>query len=443
MTVLVELKPFRTCLGRPFKKPKGQLEFTFNIQVLGRENNMVAVSKYYQIVYTLNMEQIKNQTDPSNLAETVKDVNNLEDPTVKNNIQKPNRILLITSLLTVVLVVLAVTSFIFYRNFTLKKNSQTKTNVITPAPKSNNQRSQPDQTKKWYFEKKTSSGVETVFTLPDLYNNQIVNWNNHLFYGSGDYTSNVQVFSFNLKTGETKAIYDQESRNDLGQGRNNRYVADMQVINNTLFFSVGGYLTSGATFYLSLPPTSQPQKLADSANGKIEFMKNHYWIISGEGDACWGVAHYSLLDLTSKRVTEIAGSTSGCFEGEEYVDIDKRDRMILAFHTAGTGEGGEDGNGVYQYVLAVPLSNPKTKEGIIAKQNMPSGITSISYLEDKDQLVLYGKESFVFDFASQTLTKTSAPSSPTQSPVQQSSEKTFSDKIKELNLPQEYEFVLK
>ena len=31
MAAPVELKPFRTCLGRPLKRPKGMLEFNNNI----------------------------------------------------------------------------------------------------------------------------------------------------------------------------------------------------------------------------------------------------------------------------------------------------------------------------------------------------------------------------------------------------------------------------
>ena len=348
----------------------------------------------------------------------------------------------VSTLVLVILLVLGATgrNYYLYKISKVQNSRQTSsapTGITPPISRTNTQ----TFSKKWYFQKKINSDVETIFTLPDLYNNQIVRWNDYLFYGSGEYTSNVQVFSYNLKAGELQTIYDQGSRNDLGQGRNNRYVSDMQILNDTLFFSIGGYLTSGATYYLSLPPMGQTQKLANSTNGKIEFIKGRYWIVSGEGDACLGFRHYSLLDLVTKKVTEIADSVTGCIEGEEYISIDKRDRMILAFHTAETGEGGDEGNGIYQYVIAVPIANPNMKEGVIAKQNMPAGITAMNYLEDTDQLVLYGKESYVFDLSSQALTKTNAPPKPTPLVVQQSSDKTFSDNVRALNLPDEYEFV--
>lgn len=357
--------------------------------------------------------------------------------------KRPNKILWITLFLIVALSGILAALFVLNKNTVLKKPDQPKTNITIPTPTSNSPRYQPPQVKNWYLEKKTSNGVETIINLPELGNNQIVRWGDYIFYGSGNYTSNVQVFSFNLKTDETKTIYDLKSRNDFGIGSKDRYISDMQVLNKTLFFSVGGYLMSGATFYVPLPPSNPPLKLADSANGKIVFMKNRYWIISGEGDSCWGTTHYSLLDLMTKQVTDVATSNVGCIEGEEYVDIDKRDRMILAFHTSDTGFSSKESNGIYQYVIAVPLSNPAIKEGVIAKQNMPSGITSVSYIQDKDQLILSGEENYLFDFSSQSLVKTSETPKPSHAAIPLQPDKSFSDKVKELNLPSEYEFVLK
>ncbi|MCX6792107.1 MAG: hypothetical protein NT149_03670 [Candidatus Gottesmanbacteria bacterium] len=352
---------------------------------------------------------------------------------------KYSKILLYGGILLIVFVVSGAGLY-FYEVKTLQQNKSTKiqTNTTTnPTTAQVNQ--QQYKEKNWSLRRVTKIATDTILTLPDR-ENQIVHWGDYLFYGSGDYSSNVQVYSYNFKIGEKKTIYNQESRNDLGSGRNNRYVSDMQVLNNTLFFSIGGYMTSGATFWMTLPPAGQPQILTGGANGKIQYWKDRYWLINGEGDACWGGTSYSLIDLATKKVTEIASSNSGCMEGEEYVDIDKRNRMILAFHTAGTGEG-EAGSGIYQYVIAVPLSNPTMKEGVIAKQDMPAGITSVTYLADTDQLLLTGKEKYLFDFSSKMITKTEiSPVVPTPSPEPQN--KTFKDKVQELNLPSGYEFVL-
>jgi hypothetical protein len=218
-------------------------------------------------------------------------------------------------------------------------------------------------------------------------------------------------------------------------------VSDIQVINNTLFFSLGGYLAPGGIFWVDLPATVKPQKLTDSSNAKITFWKNRYWIMSDVGDACWGVTDYSLVDLTTKKVSHIASSTSGCFEGEEYIDIDKVSRMILAFHTQDFGSETEsDKDGIYQYVIAIPLSNSSIKEVVIAKQEMPADITSIIYLEGSNQLLLVGEEKYLYDFSSKTLLKTDV-AVPTPIPLPEVINKTFEDKIKGLNLPPDYTFV--
>lgn len=361
-------------------------------------------------------------------------------PSLISKLKQP-KILALSLVVLFILVASGAGLYLYKSKVTEQKRTKIQTTGNT-SPTSAPVNQQPYKEKNWVLKKNIKMGTEAVLNMPDR-ENQIVSWGDYLIYGSGGYSSNVQVFSYNFKTGETKTVYDQESRNDFESGRNNRYVSDMQVINNTLFFSIGGYLTSGATFWMVLPPTGQPQKLTGGANGRIQYWKDRYWLINGEGDACWGSTSYSLIDLTTKKVTEIATSTSGCFEGEEFVDIDKRNKMILAFHTAGTGEGGDQGNGIYQYVVAVPLNNPTVKEGVIAKQDMPEGITSVVYLPDTDILLLTGKEKYFFNFLSKAITKTdTSPVIPTPLPSESSQNKTFKDKIIELVLPTGYEFVL-
>ncbi len=383
--------------------------------------------------------EIENQKHSQETSEPVSVGEHLQtiEPPIKKQFSK--RIYILVALLVLV-VMSAISGIYIYKNNLAQQAKETKIKTTNANPSIAPVNQQQYEPKSWLLKKQTKVGEETVITVPDV-ENQIVHWGDLLIYGSGDYSSNVQVFSYNLKTGDKKTIYDQETRNDFESGRNNRYVSDMQVLNNTLFFSIGGYMTSGATFWMTLPPTGQPQKLTGGSNGRIQYWKNRYWLMNGEGDACWGTTSYSLIDLSTKKLAEIASSTSGCIEGEEFVDIDKRDRMIMAFHTAGSGEGGEGGNGVYQYVIAIPLANPTVKDGVIAKQDMPSDITSVVYLENSDQLLLMGKEKYLFDFSSKSITKTDMLI-PTPTSAETTQNKTFKDKINELNLPSGYVFVL-
>lgn len=333
--------------------------------------------------------------------------------------------------------------------FPYKKMEDTKIQLkyikIFPKPTLITQQPQQQKSKQWVLKKKINGGFQTIISFcRNCYGSYLEHWKEWIFYPeyeNKNNRTNIQIKGYNLKTSESKIIYDlNQSINDFqGKGKGlPREVSDMQVINNTLFFSLGGYLTPGGVFWVDLPPSTKPQKLLDGPNAKITYWKNRYWIIRGEGDFCWGIRDYSLVDITSKKITHIARSNMGCIEGEELIDIDKRERMILAFHSRGSIHS--DNNGIYQYVTGVSLLDPSVKEEIIAKQNMPSDITSIKYLEKSDQLLLLGKEKYLYDFSSKTIKKTEMvlPSPTPEHEIQN----YIDDKIKKLNLPNEYEFVL-
>lgn len=291
-----------------------------------------------------------------------------------------------------ILLVLGIGFFVF--NFTKKQasNNQQPTNSTVTQPRVEY------KSKNLVLKRKTDNGLETIYSFPESGDKRIIRWNDFLFYGSQGYGEKVELLSHNLKTGETKIVYEEETRR--------RYISDLKAIDNTLFFSVGGYLAGGATYWINLPPTGKPQKLTDSANGKIEFMNNRYWLISGEGDGCWGSTTYSLLNINTKRITPIATSNVGCIEGEEYIGIDKRDRMLFSFHTqdfSGTQE--QDSTGIYKNIVAVPLTNPTAKVEVISKQTMPTGINEIRYSEEQDKLLLFGNVVYVYDFTANKLDK--------------------------------------
>lgn len=316
------------------------------------------------------------------------------EPTPQPSPTKNKKPLLITGLIiTVVLLAFGAT-------FLLLKSQKTQRNqeVSIPTTPSVTQPPQVYRSKNLVLKRKTDQGWDTLYTFPESGDQRIIRWNDMLFYGNSGYGSKVELFSHDLQTGVTETVFEKETTR--------QYISDLQVIDKTLFFSIGGYLAGGATYWLNLPPSGTPKQLTESSNGKIEKMNNRYWIIGGEGDACWGVTNYSLIDLNTKIVTPVATSTSGCYEGEEYIDIDKRDRMLLSFHTPDFGgSDGKPDEGIYQYVIAVPLSNPKAKAGVISKQDMPVGITDIKYFENKDSLILSGKGLYVFDFETNKLSK--------------------------------------
>jgi hypothetical protein len=381
-------------------------------------------------------ETEKILVDTKVLEQSVESSLPIDSPVQK---QKVSKRLIVTVFGVIIIIIIAVSAFFWLK----PKNSSNLSNNVSPTSTvSENMPS--EQTQNWVLSKKSESGNEAVLTFPKTFSKMIYS-SDYLIYGTSDYSKNVQVFSYNIKTREKKNIYNQEERNDFqGSIRNSRYVSDIQVLNNTLFFSIGGYMTDGATFWIDLPFLGQVQKLIDGPNGSISFWKNKYWLNTGEGDGCGGFGTTSIIDLKTKKVTKIADLHFGCLEGEELIDIDKKERAIMAFHTSGTGEGGVESNGIYQYVTGIPLNNPTEIEGIIAKQDMPSGINSIVYILEADQLVLKGKTNYFYDFFTKTISKAEVIPTPTPLPTSAITPDNPSlDLVKKLNLPSEYQLVLK
>jgi hypothetical protein len=370
---------------------------------------------------------------------------------------KSSRSLYIISIALAILLLSVLAEVFLYRNKAYKNIKDTKFQIkyaeVTPVPTEIIKHQQ--KPKVWVLKKKIDGEKQTILYLCSEYRKICIEqWKDWIFY-LGFEDDSIQIKGYNLKTSESKIIYDvKQNANDyegmMGKGLP-REVSDMQVIDNTLFFSFGGYLAPGATFWVDLPPYVKPQKLAESRNPRIMYWKNRYWLIGGEGDACFRVVDFSLVDLASKKVTHVATSREGCVEGEEYIAIDKRDRMILAYHTPDNRFYEDDEIGVYQYVIAVPLSNPSVKEGVIAKQDMPAEINFIDYFEDSDQLFLIGKkEEYLYDFSSKIIKKSETPLPPIPldsfrveyETSKDNRKKPIEDKIKELTLPPEYEIVL-
>lgn len=260
--------------------------------------------------------------------------------------------------------------------------------------------------------KETFDGAENdIFYFSDSHEYwNISRWNNYLFFGSTmnaygflgtDLQENtVVVMSLNLDTGEYKTIYKQEdTRLDI---------SDLQVINDTLYFTTGAYLSKGNTYWVDLNDMSEPQTLLEGFNGRIEKRDDRYWLITGEGDACWGQGSFSILDIDTKKVTHVADTHYGCSEGEEDLGV-YNDKLLVSFHSvdmAGYAEDGEDG--IYSYIEAIPLDNPENREVLLSKDDMPEGIRALKLSEDKNHLILFGSKIYILNLYSNELKEYSA-----------------------------------
>ncbi len=402
-------------------------------------------------------QTIKHQTGQSTLTSHQKSVGDFDnDQKNSKKLFSPKFLHILIPLLS--LTVLAVL-FSLYINKTRQETNSSKgqklVQEITPEP---TQITPTPVVKNLVLKKDVNGQSQVVFSLCENCSIDYVAYlmeyveqgNDWLFYPTFE-NNGIQIKGYDLKTNKIKTIYDlNENQADFqgGEGDLPTDIWDMQIIDNTLFFSFGGYFTQGATFWVDLTAVAEPHKIADAPNAKIVFWEDRYWIIGGGGDGCAGFTDYSLIDLATKEANHITTIEVGCDGGEEYIGIDKKDRMLVAFCTWQPPPVGREDEGdeeeKCQYVIAIPLSNPSLEEGVIAKQEMPADISSIEYLKDSDQLLLVGKgeEEYLYDFSSKLITKVDTPV-PTPIPSPGVYEKFFGnkinnttveDRIKDLNL---------
>lgn len=236
-------------------------------------------------------------------------------------------------------------------------------------------------------------------------NTKFLLWNNYIFIGTGYYEPQ-KVYSLNTDTGEIKTIFE---NNNLRQG-----ISDMSIIENNLFLSIGGYLAGGATYYFELPDF-EAKLLSKTANGKIDYIDGNYWLLSGEGDACWSYTTYHHLDLATKKVHPVFTSEDNCQnEGKEIVNFNYQNNLIAADFI---NVGQEDPEINYQNIYLVSIDNPKNNKTLIDKNRMPPGITKIISQPSDNLLILISNyQNFSFDLTTRILSTFDSKNIPTATP---------------------------
>lgn len=265
----------------------------------------------------------------------------------------------------------------------------------------NNKTIKKSETKNWILKMNTDNGLLTLYNNRGYTTPKIARWNNFLFYAGSIEDRRAKIYMLNLNNGAQSVLYE-----DIGDNDNYISVTDVQVIDDTLYFSTGGYLVKGATYWIDLPIKStpiKPNKLTDSRNASIRFMNNRYWIIGGEGDACWGQQDYYLLDTELKNLVSVAESFTGCNDGLEFIGIDKDERFIMADHSG--FEFGRVDKGAYNYLLAIPLQNINNKQVVLSKTSTPKNIRDINFSEVDNSVVLLGDALYIFDLTKDELIK--------------------------------------
>lgn len=270
------------------------------------------------------------------------------------------------------------------------------TSIVNPTP--NPAPKNPDPELNLYRSGGQSNGERVLVKKFSLYETPPVRWKDYLFY-KADGSQNV--VALNLKTqqekpvaGLTKLASQFKNGADVESLVNRVNLNDLTVIDDTLYVSYGGYLVTAATFWVDLNKWSVPVKLTDSRNGYIEKHGNTYWLVGGEGDACWSQGSYSLLDTKARKILGTLDVDSGCDSGFSVIGFDsKRERILMATYTV---KGDElFGDFIYTSFVSVPYSNLKTKKVLISESEFPGGNGSFLYKEDGD-LLMYKNDTALY-----------------------------------------------
>jgi len=246
----------------------------------------------------------------------------------------------------------------------------------------------PTPLKKWYLKDPQGKTIyEFNGGIPNITHYQ--DW--LLFPGSTNKGLTPTLEKYNLKTQTQETIFTEDETLKYNRGIN-----EIQIINNTLFFTTGGYLAGGAVYYLDLPLSDKkPQLIVKGQNPNIEKIHDRYWILGGEGDACWVATDVSSFNPDNKQVTKIKDFNYRCGEGTQYIGIDKKNRILFLTYKRANPD---DLVGYLAKIEAIHSNNPQQTDILISGSTLKDINYNIEYSGDNDQILLYEQNKvFLFD----------------------------------------------
>ncbi|MFZ5425137.1 MAG: hypothetical protein ACOZAO_05050 [Patescibacteria group bacterium] len=231
----------------------------------------------------------------------------------------------------------------------------------------------------------------SVYSLPN-----IIRWNDYLIYENKD----KNVILENTNNFEEKVLIAKDFLENIdtnGKGINlavSAYISDFKIIDDVLYVSYGGYLIEGAIFWIDLYNIKEPQILRRGPNPHIVKFGKDYWVREGEGDACWGFARFTPVNLNEKSLGSTLEVTSGCTEGEYLLGWDTKTEAFIT--TNYTREDPYFGSTTYLALnklesdgTRTTLINIDSNLGAKIKDVILSKTESKVYLSDAQSLYMY------------------------------------------------------
>jgi hypothetical protein len=226
----------------------------------------------------------------------------------------------------------------------------------------------------------------------------IVRWEDYIIFGRGTYDEKTEIYYYDLSTNNKSLIYEK----DLPKGGMEAILSYFDVLEGSLYFSIGGYIQDGTLFQMDLPYTNPPQKIINLPNSKIVEIDNRQFIVGGDGDGCGGYAEYALFDpITQTASPIITKEGMGCVEGNTTLGIYKN-TFITSYH-----KEQPDGIGVFNHIYTnvklTQLAPPYTEQILISELEMPQSIFHVEYVEEQKKLYIIGEKIYEFYLNTNTL----------------------------------------
>lgn len=257
--------------------------------------------------------------------------------------------------------------------------------------------------------KKSDSETELVLSFSNQYD-VLTAWNNWLFVGDKNYGTKdkkAQVWAYNIKTDVKKKIFNfaelPESLKDEKGAE--QYINNLQIFENKLWISLGGYLMPGYLYAINLDPEmiGAPIFVGTVANPSIEYSNGIYFVNGGEGDAGCYWKELNRLDINRMDLTKIF-EINGC-HGEDNDEILGNDDMyvyVSKFKFTPSVTYDEDGTGTYTPIdlRAVSIDSPAEIKSIFKKDSLPSAASGILVAKNANSIFIYEKKLLKYDLQS-------------------------------------------
>jgi len=195
---------------------------------------------------------------------------------------------------------------------------------------------------------------------------------------------------------------------DLGSIKNKYQITDeptlmeIKIFDDYLYLTFGEYMKMGSVVRINLRTASDTEVISNIRNPSVLFYRDKYWIIGGEGDACWSTGVFYLHSIDSGITRKLAEYEYSCGTGQSFIGLDNKNRLLFARHVQVISDN-PDEDGVIENIQAVPVDSPETIVDVISKNDIPKGIKYAFLDENGNNIYLEGNKNYSYNLATGSL----------------------------------------